>query len=265
VDCTVFAPPETKLGDALMVQVFAHLPSQAKKAKATAKEFNGDAKERGVTSLGTRIRRGSGLAFELVIPPLVVDEATKVLFWEGKLASVQFAVNIPRDLSPQTVIGTVFISQDTVPVGQVSFKLRILDRTARASTTSAPTGQARRYQQAFISYAREDLRKVLDRVPMLTAAGITYHQDIFDLLPGDEWLPRISRWIDESDAFFLFWSTNAKNSEWVRKEWQHALKREEKDFIRPIIIEGPPIPEPPAELAHLHFGDRASYLRVSPQ
>jgi len=31
-------------------------------------------------------------------------------------------------------------------------------------------------------------------------------------------------------------------------------------FIRPVIIEGPPPPEPPEQLRHLHFADRALYL-----
>jgi len=59
---------------------------------------------------------------------------------------------------------------------------------------------------------------------------------------------------------FLFWSSAAKASEWVQKEWRYGLEKKGEDYIRPIIIEGPPPPEPPQELKHLHFADRLLYF-----
>ena len=123
-----------------------------------------------------------------------------------------------------------------------------------------PCGEAHRYQHAFVSYASQDRPEVLQKVQMLQAVGIKFFQDILSLEPGDQWLSIIFKQIDESDVFLLFWSSNAKKSEWVRKEWQYALKREEKEFIRPVIIEGPPFPEPPAELAHIHFADKIRFF-----
>jgi hypothetical protein len=95
---------------------------------------------------------------------------------------------------------------------------------------------------------------------MLSSVGVRFVQDILDLDPGDEWLSKIYSWIDESDIFLLFWSSNARNSRWVKKEWQRALGRNVKNFIRPVLIEGPPFPQPPPELAHLHFFDRTRYF-----
>jgi hypothetical protein len=37
----------------------------------------------------------------------------------------------------------------------------------------------------------------------------------------------LDRKIDESDVFFLFWSTAAKQSEWVVKEVRYAIERHE--------------------------------------
>ncbi len=77
------------------------------------------------------------------------------------------------------------------------------------------------------------------------------------------------RWGKESEAvisswmmivLFLFWSTAAKESEWVSREWRYGLERKGEDFIHPVILEGPPPPEPPPELAHLHFADRMLYF-----
>ena len=138
--------------------------------------------------------------------------------------------------------------------------VKVTGRIDTGAGAGAVTGEARRYQQAFISYASQDRDHVLDRVAMLPAVGVRYFQDVFDLQPGEQWLPRIHAWIDQSDVFLLFWSHHARQSEWVETEWRYALTRKDDGFIRPIAIEGPPIPEPPRELAHLHFGDRARYF-----
>jgi len=76
---------------------------------------------------------------------------------------------------------------------------------------------------------------------------------------------RAYRHIDESDLFLLFWSTAAKQSQWVLKEEQYAIARkggndEALPEIRPVPIEGPPLVPPPDELAHLHFNDRLLYF-----
>ena len=66
--------------------------------------------------------------------------------------------------------------------------------------------------------------------------------------------------IDVSDMLFLFWSTPAKQSKWVTKEWRYGLRRKGLDFIKPVVIEGPlPVP-PPKALARLHFNDWLLYV-----
>jgi hypothetical protein len=260
VDCTVFSPPEARVGESILVQVFAHIPEQAKEARKLAEEFDPETQRLGVTPLATEIARGSRLMFELIIPGFMISDSVKELTWRGRTQSVQFAVSVPAESRPQTVIGKVLVSQDTVPIGEVSFKLKVVPDTAVVDTESRPVGIGKRYRMAFISYASKDREDVLKRVQMLTAVGIRYFQDVLDLDPGVRWERELYRYIDESDVLFLFWSTAAKESEWVGLEWQYGLERKGEDFIRPVIIEGPPSPEPPPELAHLHFADKMLYF-----
>ena len=132
---------------------------------------------------------------------------------------------------------------------------------ADATIAAAPAqAEARRYQSAFASYASPDRNEVIKRVQMLRAAGIQCFQDVLDLEPGDRWEKQLYRHIDECDVLFLFWSSSAKKSQWVEREWKYALDRKGDDFVRPVIIEGPPIVPPPPELAHLHFNDKVLYL-----
>jgi hypothetical protein len=263
VDCTVFSPPEARAGGSILVQVFAHIPERAKEARELAEEFDATATRLGVTPLTTEIGRGSRLTFELIIPGLMVHDSVKELTWRGRTQSVGFAVGVPSNCRPQNVIGKVLVSQDTVPIGEVTFNLKVVPDSAVADTESGPVGTGKRYRMAFISYSSKDRAEVLKRVQMLTAVGIRYFQDVLDLDPGDRWERELYRHIDESDVMFLFWSTEARESEWVRREWQYGLERRGEDFIRPVIIEGPPHPEPPPELAHLHFSDKVLYVLAS--
>jgi TIR domain len=183
---------------------------------------------------------------------------------------VQFGVSVPPGASGP-VIATLSISLDSAPLGHVKFKTTV-DSPSAASLMSAagaepaPQGElARRYQAAFISYASKDRDKVLERVQMLPLVGVRYFQDLLNLEPGDRWLHRLELGIDECDLFLLFWSSEAKSSQWVRQEVRHALERRGGDDlappeIKPVIIEGPPLVEPWEELAHLHFNDRVLYF-----
>lgn len=116
-----------------------------------------------------------------------------------------------------------------------------------------------------LSYASEDRDKVLARVQMLGQMGIRYFQDILSLDPGQRWEKELYRNIDQCDLFLLFWSSAAKRSPWVMREVDYAIDRkqgidEAPPEIKPVIIEGPPLVEPPERLQHLHFNDKLIYL-----
>ncbi len=100
---------------------------------------------------------------------------------------------------------------------------------------------------------------------MLARVSIDFFQDLLTLEPGERWERQLYKQIDRSDVFFLFWSTAAKNSEWVAREIDYALRRKGGDELAepeivPIMIEGPPPVPPPAALRHLHFNDPLLYF-----
>lgn len=264
VDCAVFSQREARAGDSVLVQVFAYMPGYADEAREQAREYDEEAKKLGCVSLATEIMRGAALTFEMVFRNMVIPDPVLGLVWRGKTQSVQFEVPIPSNCNSANLIGKVLISQDSVPIGQILFKIKVVGRSAAADTSCRPGGDAHRYRKAFISYASKDRPEVLRRVQMLAAVGISYFQDVLDLEPGDRWTQKLYEHMDQSDVLFLFWSTAAKESEWVKREWQYGLERKGADFIHPVIIEGPPAPEPPPELADLHFADKLLYFIVSP-
>jgi serine/threonine-protein kinase len=268
VDCSVFAPMNVSAGQPFLVQALAHLPEQAADAAALAAEFEQDAKRRAVRTLQMPIRRGAMLMFELTLGRLEVANPIESLRWQGHAEAVQFEVHNPADTAPGKVIGTLGISHDGVPVGHLKFTLEVLERDATWGAPDYPLGDdAHHYGRAFLSYSSLDRVKVLERAQLLRAVGIDCFQDVDDLKPGDRWWDEIANCIRTCDLFLLFWSDAARSSEWVRRELKEALARKGTDDfappeIKPVILEGPPVPPPWPEVAHLHFNDRLLYIRA---
>jgi serine/threonine protein kinase len=268
VDCTVFAPPISRTGATILVQAFAHLPEDAEDASRIAAQLDPVARRRGYRSLEIPVPYESRLAFELNIPGSRIETPVETFTWRGATQSVQFLVSLPAE--PTRLFGTLSVAVDGVPAGHVKFPLDVERSTRTAS--AAPVGQsARRYTCAFVSYATADRDEVVRRVQMLGALGIRYFHDVLSLQPGDRWAQRIKHGIDECDLFLLFWSSAAKESEWVRREVEHALGRrvspDADPEIRPVILEGPPVPPPWDDLRDLHFDDYLLYVlkRVNEQ
>ena len=260
VNCTVYAPPKAVAGDSVMVQVMTHLPSQDDLARALALEFDEDARRRGLASLEAEVKRGSQLVFRLTMPGLNIDESLKQLIWRGTPNSVQFAVDIPADHALKTILGSVVISLDQIPLGRITFKLKVVAPEDHRRLRSKPTGTAEHFESYFVSYASKDRDEVLKRVQMLTRLGKEFFQDVLHLDAGDRWENKLYMKIDESDAVLLFWSSNARASEWVMRECRYTIDTKGIDHLVPVIIEGPPPVEPPPELEGLHLNDPLLYV-----
>lgn len=266
VDVSVFSPAQAARGEDFLVQVLAHRPEQQAVAAALAAEADPGAKRRGVRSLAVPIEPGTALDVQLSMPGLVVDDPVQKVRWAGRADAVQFVVSMPPDFENDSAIGTVTVSQQGIPIGSLRWRQSI-ERAPQESDDQEPQGEwVVRYRKAFISYATRDRREVLARVQMLRTLGIDFFQDVLDLDPGQRWEKELYRQIEECDLFLLFWSMAAKESDWVRKEAGEAMRLAEasgavaRPTLSPVLIEGPPVPSPWPELAHLHFNDRLLYL-----
>ena len=270
VQCTVFAPQAVSPGSTILVQVFAHLLDAAGIARAIATELDVGARRRAFRSLEAPVADGERLDFELRLPGLEIDDPVASLKWQGRTEAVQFGVHVPPATTAGTVIGTVSVSRAGIPLGHVKFAFAIDDAAADWPAAEPQGVEARPYRFAFVSYASEDRDEVLRRVQMLRVAKLPYFQDVLDLDAGEVWSAKLEAAIRQADVLLLFWSSRAKESEWVRKEVDFALACKAGDElsppeIRPVIIEGPPVVRPWDDLAHLHFNDRVLYFMSRPR
>ena len=131
---------------------------------------------------------------------------------------------------------------------------------APAAASSATMGAvtATPYRRVFPSYSHKDLAIVRQAEAYGRALGDVYLRDRVALRSGEQWNERLLELIEEADVFQLFWSHNSMRSDYVRREWEHAVSLRRPAFIRPTYWEVP-MPEsdhprlPPEDLAGLHF------------
>jgi len=238
------------------------LPAQAERAGFLAGVMDSFTTLKGTSSLELEIKRGARVEISLAVNGLLVDEPIQSVVWRGKPVFRQFLATVPPGTSGQSFFPVVRISIDGSLVGCIEF--RISSDPSAATPQSIPLGDyARRYKNAFVSYATKDRKEVLKRVQMLNAMKIKFSQDLLSLDPGDRWEKKLYEKIHDCDVFLLFWSQAAKDSEWVIKESEYALNRQsqnqgaEPDIVPVVLEQNVP---PPPNLAHVHFNDHIGYL-----
>ena len=272
VDVSAFSQEVAPAGTSLIVQILLHRIHEADTALARAREADPDTKRRGITTLAIEIPRLRRVHVTLEAPGLEIHEPAQAVVWRGEPVSCQFEVRFPSDAASHTyalwcrVALPIDVTGDSVPLGSLRFSIRGIAPNERIGVGSDIRGEhARRYKRAFLSYTTPDRPEVLKHAQTLKLVGISFFQDLLNIEPGERWERRLYPEIDSCDLFLLFWSKHAVRSEWVIREAEYALRRQESDpdrlpDIRPVIIDGPPSPPPPPALQALHFNDAMRYL-----
>lgn len=234
-------------------------------AATLAKEADPEATRRGIQTLAAEIARGQRVQIIFEGRGLSVDQEMQPLVWRGEPCACQFTVVAPTDSAGRSFHPRVFVLVDSVPVGSVTFALKVTQSKVTESEAEPRGDRARRYAYAFLSYASPDRAEVIKRAQGLKAGGTDFFNDLLSLEPGERWEKRLYEEIDRCDVVYLFWSSQAKQSEWVMKEIEYALARRaasengDPDII-PVIIEGPPPPARPESLKDIHFNDSLLYV-----
>jgi TIR domain len=268
VSCAVYSPPQWEGGTTELVQICVYLKEDLNTVETESLAVDPMARRLRAQVLGVDLSRNTRLSITLSLdPPCDISPSLASVIWRGEAISVSFAVKILPVLRRVRALGTVEIRLDrsAAPIGVLHFRVELVPQGTRTESVTRPLGEvARLTESVFVSYASEDRSEVLRRVQGLKALGIQFFQDILNLAPGQRWAQELWRLIDQSDVFLLCWSSAARKSEWVRKEYLQAnttssRSSDKRPHIAILPLEGPPPPEPPPELAHLHFSDDLLY------
>ncbi len=260
--CTAYSPDVVEKDEEFIVAAFASLPEQKSEIETAAQLIDDELVKRAEKFLNLKVKNGQEIVFVLHIDGCEIDDPTQEIIWQGEIASVEFGVKVLPEFTGSKLLAKLQISINGIPVGNIKFRIKVDADSTQIVKQDAPV-KATAYKNAFISYASPDRDEVLRRTQMLSATGITFFQDIMQLKPGELWEKSLYKHIDKCDVFYLFWSTSAKNSKWVMEEYKYAQSLQSQGNaieIIPVPIEGPPAPDPPDELSHLHFNDGFLYF-----
>ena len=202
------------------------------------------------------LERDTVITVLLKLPDFEVPDPMEMLGWDGDIRNVSFIVKAPAALAPGVYPGIAKLMKGQLPFASIAFDLAVTSPTAKVEAPPEPLkARVQRIARAFASYASQDRAEVLRRVQGIQATGMDVFLDVVNLRSGQDWERAIYHEIDTSDGFFLFWSRNAAQSNWVEREWRYALKQHGLEFISPLALEDPRLTQPPAELSKMHFND----------
>jgi TIR domain len=267
VDCSIFAPPAAPPGKYVRVQTFLHRDEQFRAAQIRAMELDPKAMLQDRKSLKCEIARGAKVDIEVRADDgrVAIRATQHSVIWNGEPTSVDFFLKPPTDAAGEQFFFDVIVFVDGQPVGELGFMLECRDlaeAVAPEAVEFRSTGAAA-YKKIFFSYSSKDRRDVSLVAQSYHAIDQDFFMDILSLSAGERWERQLYRKIDECDVFMLFWSENARQSEWVEKETEYALKKEaetkKQPRFLPFPLEGPPPPKPWDSIKDRHIGSPLYY------
>jgi hypothetical protein len=235
------------------MDVWAHLQHQRDAVMQRAKEALGAGVH--LQSKGpVQVAGGTLISVLLRLEGLTIEDPEDFIVWTGEAANAAFLVAVPDDALEGPRAGLASIYMDALQIAKIPFVVLV----SRAPADDIPLlAGGHPHRRAFASYASADRDEVLGRVQGMQKAApqLDVFLDVLSLRSGQDWEQELWRVIPSKDIFYLFWSRNASQSEWVEKEWRCALKTRGLDFIDPVPLVSPEVVTPPPELASRYFND----------
>jgi DNA-binding response OmpR family regulator len=252
VQFSVTAPPKAAPRSRIMVDVWAHLASQRDDVAALAREAAAGAAVQTRSRDPIQVARGTLLTVRLDVEDATVDPEQELIAWEGAIAHASFLVATGEQRCARAAAARIYTN--ALEIARIRF---VLDPAAAPAPSELLPVETQRHRKAFASYAHPDRDQVLARIQGIqkAAPSLEIFLDVLSLRSGQDWHAHLWEVIPQHDVFYLFWSANARKSEWVDAEWRCALASRGHDFIDPIPLCPPEEAPPPEELSGKHFND----------
>ena len=253
---TAFHPKEGQADAWQSLLVYAHVTSAAKAVRNDAQKYKDEIQPIKETTSKTsaRIARGTELSIIPSCTGVTFNPAQVTFRWAEEFHRASFRFKAEPSLAGDAVSGQISIHAGPLLISTIKFAMLFNDKT-NSPSLGEQVEQATMYSsnRIFISYSHNDTELALLFRNVLEAVGYDVLIDIDDLRAGQVWNAELMNMIERADIFQLFWSSNSSQSEYCRREWQHALQQEKPDgYIRPIYWRKP-LPTPPEELSKFHF------------
>ncbi|MBN2119151.1 MAG: toll/interleukin-1 receptor domain-containing protein [Anaerolineales bacterium] len=204
------------------------------------------------TPASSGLKRGTEITIVPTCEGVTFNPRRASIRWLEDFHKAEFRYRADQTLQGDAAKGQITFYVGPLIVGTLKFAM--LFESGEKSTSIDHEEHSKMYHQdkIFISYSHKDTEIALAFKKVHEATGHDVLIDIDDLRSGEEWNPALMHLIDRADIFQLFWSENSKSSKFCKQEWEHALKRRQAGFIRPVYW-SLPMPNPPEELRKYHF------------
>ena len=144
---------------------------------------------------------GNGDIIDIVlsIPTININQICKSICWKGRFESVEFAFSIPENCSKDSLLSTIVLLKQHIPVAEMSFKIELVSNPSKAYAEIF----GHIFRRTFISYSHKDIATVEPIANQLRNNGIDYFFDKHTLKSGDMYRNKIREWLELSDLFIL--------------------------------------------------------------
>jgi hypothetical protein len=250
---SAFYPGLVEAGQSYALMAFVHGETAIEQVRAVAAGFAGlmgEQQESGTAASRLAVDVGDLITFVPRVAGITFAPVEQTIVWQPPYQYVTFLFTTPSPLMGN-LEGRVLVYQGPLIVGEIPVRMQA---AASAPQGIDQEGTFERYDPVFASYSHRD-RPVMEFFRQLRSSlGQRMLVDIYDLRAGEHWSERLLEMIDESAVFQLFWSRFSADSPYCRQEWEHALRYldERPRFIQPVWWQRT-MPDPPPELADLHF------------
>lgn len=257
---SVITDEKVRPGNKASVDVFMYTKSQRHLVDKALQNTSEKKTEATRSMTQTSVKHGSAVTVVLTSDDAAIEDAYETMIWNGNALDFKFRFTVPETYKGKSVDFACNILFNGIHITRLYFSVKL------NNAKSVPVRFVRKdCRKAFVSYSHKDKQKVVDKIIAIqeVAPRIRFWMDNQSITAGEVWRKEIASAIKASDVFLLFWSSHAKSSSEVEKEWRYALELEKAKsrrrngsrFITPVPLEMPSECPPPDELANLHFGD----------
>lgn len=255
---TVLIRREIEVGTWQTMVVYAHEAAILRQvrddaARRYADELGRHPRESTQTSL-QEVERGTQITFIPLCEGLVFAKDRDSFKWLRDMHRAEFEFKADEHYAGESVNGRILVFGGPVLIAVLKFSAYLLpigqhqtDSDAGESTTSGVVASI------FASYSHEDEPVVVAVRNVCRSLRIQYNRDREALGAGQPYDRALLKLIEDSEYFQLFWSERAARSDYVRREWQHAISCGKADgHFLPVYWDDSLYPLP-AELDNLRL------------
>ncbi len=202
------------------------------------------------------VPRAGELTFVPNISGLEFNPPRVTLRWFESVHRAEFRVRASNALDGTTARGTVSVYLGSILLADVPISIEVNSAPGQDEALPAEPICTRPYRNIFASYSHQDAAIVAQFEAFADALGDKYLREVRDLRAGETWNEAVAKLIEQADVFQLFWSAHSMTSEFLRREWEHALTLGRENFVRPVYSSQPLLQGPsslPPELQEVHF------------